>query len=63
VPNYVATLRVTPVSETGQSFVDRRATFDRAPEERERWIEQFERRGFAVWLAELRHFMAQNVRS
>ena len=34
VRNYVATIRVTPVAETGQSFVERRASFDGAPEER-----------------------------
>jgi hypothetical protein len=60
VRNYVATIRVTPVAETGQAFVDWRATFDCAPEERERWIEQFEAKGFAVWLAALRRFMAQS---
>jgi hypothetical protein len=53
VHNYVATIRVTPVAETGQAFVDWRA-----PEERERWLEQFEQKGFAVWLAALRRFMA-----
>jgi len=63
VRNYVATIRVTPVAERGQAFVDWRATFDCAPGERERWIEQFEQKGFAVWLAALRRFMAQNVRS
>ena len=57
VRNYVATIRVTPVAETGQSFVDWRASFDCAPEERERWLDQFEQKGFAVWLAALRRFM------
>jgi len=61
VPNYVATIRVTPVAETGQSFVDWRATFDCAPQEQARWIEQFEHKGFAVWLAALRRFLAQKV--
>jgi Polyketide cyclase / dehydrase and lipid transport len=61
VPNYVATIRVTPVAETGQSFVDWRATFDCAPDEQARWVDQFERKGFAVWLAALRCFMAQKV--
>ena len=63
VPNYVATIRVTPVAETGQAFVDWRASFDCAPGEQARWVEQFEDKGFAVWLAALRRFMAQNVRS
>src|SRR6185503_6532544 len=57
VRNYVATIRVTPVVETRQAFVDWRASFDCAPEERERWLEQFEQKGFAVWLAALRRFM------
>ena len=63
VPNYVATIRVTPVAETGQAFVDWRATFDCAPDEQARWIDQFEQKGFALWLAALRRFMTQNVRS
>ncbi len=63
MPNYVATIRVTPVAEAGQAFVDRRATFDRAPQEQARWVEQFEQKGFAVWPAALRRFMAQNVNS
>ena len=63
VPNYVATLRVTPVAETGEAFVDWRATFDCAPDEQARWVDQFENKGFAVWLAALRRFMAQKVRS
>lgn len=63
VPNYVATIRVTPVAESGQAFVDWRATFDCAPDEQARWVDQFEQKGFAVWLAALRRFMAQNVRS
>ena len=61
--NYVATIRVTPVVETRQAFVDWRASFDCASEERDRWIDQFEQKGFAVWLAALRRFMAQNVKS
>jgi hypothetical protein len=63
VPNYVATIRVTPVAETDQAFVDWRATFDCAPEERARWVEQFEQKGFAVWLAALRNFMAGSGKS
>jgi len=63
VPNYVATIRVTPVAETSQAFVDWHATFDCPPAELTRWREQFEQKGFAVWLAALRRFLAQNVRS
>jgi hypothetical protein len=63
VPNYVATIRVTPVAATGQTFVDWRATFDCAPNEQARWVDQFENKGFAVWLAALGRFMAQKARS
>lgn len=59
VSDYVATLRVTPVVDSGQSFVEWRATFDCVPEERERWIRHFEDNGFAQWLAALRRFMAK----
>ena len=38
VANYVATLRVTPVAETGQAFIDWRATFDCAPDEQARAV-------------------------
>jgi hypothetical protein len=57
VPNYVATIRVTPVAESGQAFVDWRASFECALEDRDRWIDQFEQKGFAVWLAALRRFL------
>ena len=65
VRDYVATLRVTPVVESGQSFVEWRAKFDCLDAaETDKWIEHFETQGFAVWLAALRDFMkAQNVRS
>jgi hypothetical protein len=63
VPNYVATIHVTPVAETGQAFVDWRATFDCAPDEQPRWVDQFENKGFAVWLAALSRFIAQKARS
>lgn len=61
VSNYVATIRVTPVAETGQAFVEWRAAFDCALEERVRWVEQFEQKGFAVWLTALRNFMVENA--
>jgi hypothetical protein len=50
VSNDVATIRVMPVLETGQTVVDWRATFDCPPEEQARWVEQFEQKGFTVWL-------------
>ena len=36
--------------------------FTRNQWKRERWLEQFEQKGFAVWLAALRRFMAQNTK-
>ena len=59
VRDYVATIRVTPVIETGQAFVEWSATFDCAAEERDLWVGQFEKEGFAVWLTALRWFMAK----
>jgi Polyketide cyclase / dehydrase and lipid transport len=57
VRDYVATIRVTPVVESGAAFVEWWATFDCAAEERERWTHYFERDGFAKWLGALRAFM------
>ena len=57
VSNYVATIRVTPVVDSGHAFVEWSATFDCAAEEYERWTKYFEREGFAKWLAALRRFM------
>lgn len=62
VQNYRATLRVTPVIEGDRAFVEWWATFDCAEDERDHWVGQFERRGFAVWLASLRdHLPARSV--
>jgi polyketide cyclase/dehydrase/lipid transport protein len=58
VQHYLATIRVTPVVDTSQAFVEWWATFDCAPEDHDSMIEQFERGGFAVWLRALRQFMA-----
>jgi hypothetical protein len=67
VRDYVATLRVTPVVESGQAFVEWRAKFDCLDAaETDTWIQHFEKKGFAIWLAALRDFMrasTQNVRS
>ncbi|WID97446.1 SRPBCC family protein [Bosea vestrisii] len=60
VENYLATIRVTPVVETGQAFIEWWATFDCSGEDRERMTDHFERKGFAVWLAALRAFMAKS---
>lgn len=57
VRNYVATIRVLPVVETGQSFVEWWADFDCAPGEVERWTGFYAREGFAKWLAALRDYM------
>jgi hypothetical protein len=57
VRDYVATIRVTPVVESGAAFVEWWATFDCAAEERERWTRHFEQEGFAKWLGALREFM------
>jgi hypothetical protein len=58
VRDYVATIRVVPVVADDRAFVEWTATFDCAADERARWVEQFERKGFAVWLAALQRFMA-----
>jgi hypothetical protein len=58
VRDYRATLRVTPVTDRDGAFVEWRATFDCAPDERDRWVTQFERDGFANWLGSLRRHLA-----
>jgi hypothetical protein len=57
VRGYRATLRVTPVVDGGKAFVEWWASFDCAPDERERWITYFEKGGFAVWLSALRRHL------
>lgn len=54
VSGYRATLRVTPVVDGDRSFVEWWASFDCAPEERERWASYFRDDGFATWLSALR---------
>lgn len=54
VRNYLATLRVTPVVDGQRSFVEWWATFDCSPDEIDKWVDHFEREGFARWLAALR---------
>jgi hypothetical protein len=58
VRNYVATIRVVPVVESNQAFVEWWATFDCDAEEYDRWTHHFEKEGFARWLSALRGFMA-----
>ena len=55
--NYIATIRVTPIVETKQAFVEWWATFDCAAEDYGHWTNHFEKEGFAKWLAALRRFM------
>jgi hypothetical protein len=57
IRDYTATIRVTPVVESGKAFVEWWATFDCATEERARWTGYFETEGLAKWLAALRRFM------
>ena len=59
VEDYCATIRVTPIVADGRSFVEWWATFDCALDERAKWVEHFEQKGFAVWLASLRAFMSR----
>ncbi len=60
VRNYVATIRITPVIESGQAFIEWSAEFDCAAEETDRWIGYFEQEGFAKWLGALRRFMNED---
>lgn len=57
VRNYLATIRVAPIVETRNAFVEWWATFDCAADECGRWTDYFEKEGFARWLAALRRFM------
>jgi hypothetical protein len=57
VRDYRATLRVTPITDGDRAFVEWWATFDCDDADRDRMIEQFERQGFAVWLASLREHL------
>jgi hypothetical protein len=61
VRNYVATIRVTPIVESSQAFVEWWANFDCAAEEYDRWTNHFANEGFAKWLAALRRFMASDT--
>lgn len=56
VRNYVATIRVAPVGDGGQAFVEWWASFDCAPAEHDRWTQHFAIHGFATWLAALKSF-------
>lgn len=58
VQDFRATLRVTPVVDGDQAFVEWWATFDSAADERDHWIGHFEYEGFARWLGALRTCLA-----
>lgn len=60
--NYIATIRVTPVTETGQAFIEWSATFDCASDEYDRWTNYFEKDGFAKWLGALRRYIQSGER-
>jgi hypothetical protein len=62
VRNYIATIRVTPVTETGKAFVEWQATFDCVNDEYDHWTNYFEKEGFAKWLAALVIFMQAGKR-
>ena len=59
VRNYTATIRVVPVIESRQAFVEWWASFDCAAEDYERWTRHFRDEGFAKWLAALGRLKAQ----
>lgn len=58
VVDYIATIRVTPVVETDQAFIEWWADFDCPAGEREHWVGHFRDEGFARWIGALRRFMA-----
>lgn len=57
VHNYVATLRVTPVTARDHAFVEWWTTFDCAAEEQERWESFFAAEVFAPALAALAEYL------
>jgi hypothetical protein len=59
VRDYRATLRITPVTDRNHAFVEWSATFDCADDERDRWVDYFEREGFARWLGSLREVLTE----
>jgi Polyketide cyclase / dehydrase and lipid transport len=61
IENYVSTIRVTPVIESGKAFVEWSATFDCAADERTRWTNFFEKEGFAKWLGSLRAHLTREA--
>ena len=58
VQNYLATLRVTPVTDGGRCLVEWWTTFDCAPADMERWIKTFAVDVFGAGLANLKKRLA-----
>jgi hypothetical protein len=54
VDNYRACLRVRPVVDTGQTFVEWSATFDCAPGDTARWQSFYAEDRFPTWIGALR---------
>jgi hypothetical protein len=54
---YVATLRVTPVTDGDRAFVEWSATFDCADSEHDKWLAHF-MASFRMWLNALREHLA-----
>lgn len=59
VQNYNATLRVTPVTDSGQSFVEWWTTFDCAPADMDQWIDTFANGVFGGGLKNLRTHLSR----
>lgn len=57
VQNYRACLRVRPVIDTGQTFVEWSATFDCAPGDAEHWRRFYAEDRFPAWLGALHERM------
>jgi hypothetical protein len=57
VDNYRACLRLRPVVDTDQTFIEWSATFDCAPQEAERWRRFYAEDRFPTWLGALRDRM------
>lgn len=58
VTDYRATIRATPIVDGDGAFVEWWATFDCAPDDRDRMVTRFARDGFAKWLGSLRTHLA-----
>jgi hypothetical protein len=60
IENYLSTLQFKPIVETGSTFVEWTATFDCAASDRESLRQNLEKM-FSVWIASLRHAMAERT--